>query len=126
MEAAHVRHPARLTQTPHPCQERPTPEALEARDVPSTLIYSNTFDWDAGAVVDETVTLDAPGYAGLYLWNFHVTNDTYAEGLGAFALPAEDASMVSNLWNDAGWAGSVGTYLNNPDLVAWRASGQPE
>ncbi len=96
-------------------------EVLEGRDVPSTLIYSGTFDWNGVASVTETVTQDAPGYEGQYLWDYHVTNESFASGISTFAVPVEDSSMVSNLSSSVGWLGSIGTLLSDPDLIAWQA-----
>jgi len=100
-------------------------EPLEDRAVPATLIYSNTFGWNGVATVAVTVTQDAPGYAGQYLWNYHLTNQSYTSGITTFALPAEDSSMVSGLGSSVNWLGSVGSFMSNPDLVAWLGPQQP-
>lgn len=97
-------------------------EALESREVPA-IIYGNTFEWQSGVDVTVTVRDDMPGYMGQYHWNYHVANDSFASGIGTFALPAEDATMVSNVGNNAGWTGSVGTFMGNADLIAWQAGG---
>lgn len=95
---------------------------MEDRCVPA-VVYNNTFDWNGVASVTATVTDDNPSYPGQYHWSYHVTNVSFASGIGTFALPAEEAGMVSNLGNSLGWAGSVGALLGNPDLVSWQAMG---
>jgi hypothetical protein len=100
-------------------------EQCEGRLVPagSSVVYSNTFDLNGVASVAETVTQDAPGYNGQYLWDYKVTNESFSPGIATFAVPAEDASVVSNLGNDQGWLGSVGTFLSDQNLVSWSANG---
>src|SRR6266545_1035485 len=63
-------------------------EQMEDRAVPS-VVYSNTFDLNGVATVTETVTDDDPSHPGQYHWNFHLTNVSFASGIGTFALPAE-------------------------------------
>lgn len=104
-------------------------EALEARDVPSAPgdppppLFTDTFDWNGVAEATVTVTQDAPGYPGLYLWNYHITNDSFSAGISTFAVPVEDSTMVTNLGSNVSWSGSVGTLMNNTDLISWQTGG---
>jgi hypothetical protein len=86
-------------------------------------VYGDTFDWNGVATVKVLVTYDAPGHAGEYVWNYHLTNDSFAPGIANFALPAEDSGMVSGLGNSLDWSGSIGTFLSNSDLIAWQTGG---
>ena len=100
-------------------------ERMEDRDVPSMLIYNDTFNWNGVASVTETVTYDDPSHPGQYLWNFHVTNESFGSGIGSFLVPTEDVAAVpvSNLGSSVGWTGSVGTLMNDPNLVSWQTNG---
>jgi hypothetical protein len=100
-------------------------ELLEGRALPSTLIYSGTFDLGGVASGVETVTLDDPSYPGLYKYNFHLTNNSFASGVASFAVPVEQPGMAFNLGSSAGWMGMPSGFLGDPDLVSWQAGPQP-
>jgi hypothetical protein len=95
--------------------------------VPAAVVLQQTFDLNGAASVTETVTQNAPGYSGQYLWDFQVTNESYTDGDGmsVFAVPAEDPTMVSSVGGNAGWAGSVGAIPGEPNFVSWQTSGAP-
>ncbi|HVL12604.1 MAG TPA: hypothetical protein VM529_08570 [Gemmata sp.] len=65
-----------LKQLPPPKNDRQirlAVEPLEVRDVPATVVYTDTFTWwntGGAAEVVVTVTEDAVGYEGQYFWNY--------------------------------------------------------
>jgi predicted outer membrane repeat protein len=77
-------------------------------------VYGETFDWNGVATVEVLVTYDAPGHDDEFLWNYHVTNDSFSSGIANFALPLEDVGMISDSGGSSGWSDSVGT-----DLITW-------
>lgn len=97
-------------------------ESCEERSLLNgTVIASLTQDWsdnftDAAVTVTSTVTADAPGYSGLYLWQFHVVNHSLTDpspaGVFSFAMNAGAnagyAGSFSNVQNSLGWGGSAG------------------
>jgi CSLREA domain-containing protein len=105
-------------------------EALEAREVPATLIYSDTYSWTGSAgnaTVALTVTEDAPGFEGLYRWEYQLTNNTFSappmgDGIGIFSVDVGDAADISNVGGSPGWLGVV-EEQGATDEVWWR--GEP-
>ena len=103
-------------------------EPLEVRDVPATVVYTDTFTWwntGGAAEVVVTVTEDAVGYEGQYFWNYHVTSiglnpSEYAD-LGMFAISVGDPDDVTGLGNSLGWDGYVGVLMDDPNLVSWHS-----
>ncbi len=85
--------------------------------MPSTVVFNDTFNWistGGTATVAVTVTADAPGYEGKFLWNYNIMNTSYFtnEEFDTFGVSVEDLSAVTNLGNDMGWTGSVGTNVS--------------
>jgi hypothetical protein len=87
------------------------------------LVFTGSYDWNGVAAVTTTVTQAAPGDP--YLWDYHVTNESFASGIASFAVPVEYTSMVSNLSSSVLWSGAVGSFMGDSDLVAWQAGAQP-
>jgi hypothetical protein len=98
-------------------------EQMEDRTVPSTVVFSDTYEWSGffgAATVVVTVTEDAPGYEDQYLWNYQVTNHMFND-LEEFEVPVIDPDeygfegirlVVGNFGSSqANWEGEVG---NNP------------
>ncbi len=95
-------------------------EQMEDRAVPA-VVFTDSYVWDDTTV---TVTVDdnAPGYSGLYHWNYNVHNDSFASGIAAFAVPVEVSGMASNLGSNVGWTGSPGGFMGDPNLVSWQGA----
>lgn len=99
-------------------------EDLEDRTVPATVVHESTYSWASGlgdATVTVTVTHDAAGYGDLYLWNYHVKNESYVDEIGVFALDVGDPEAIENLGNNFGWNGYVGLLYGDPSMVSWHA-----
>lgn len=88
------------------------------------IVFTDTYVWN-NATVTATVDDNAPGYSGLYHWNYHVRNDSFASGIAAFAVPVEQPGMASNLGSNVGWIGSPGGFMGDQSLVSWEAGAQP-
>lgn len=86
------------------------------------VVFTDSYVWDDATVI-VTVDDNAPGYSGLYHWNYHVQNDSYASGIAAFAVPVELPGIASNLGSSVGWTGSSGGFLGDPTLVSWQTVG---
>jgi hypothetical protein len=87
-----------------------------------TTIYSDIYHWNGVATVKVTVTQSTPNSP--YLWDYNVTNESFADGIANFAVPVGNGSLISNLGSSLGWSGSVGA-MSDPDLVAWQAGVNP-
>ncbi len=88
------------------------------------IVFTDTYVWN-NATVTATVDDNAPGYSGLYHWNYHVRNDSFASGIAAFAVPVEQPGMASNLGSNVGWIGSPDGFMGDQSLVSWEAGAQP-
>ncbi|MBN9518836.1 hypothetical protein J0H58_10010 [bacterium] len=98
-------------------------ESLEDRWVPAQVVFEDTYSLtgpQGGATVEVTVTADAPGHDGQYLWNYHLTNDSFVSeswpGMGVFFVAA-DPGLVADMGSNVGWNTNA---LDTPEpLVYW-------
>jgi hypothetical protein len=105
-----------------------TVETLEPRWLLNgTVLANNSYDWGIGSqevIVNETVTANATGYSGLFLWQFQVENISFigdGGGVGIFDVPFTPTSDVSNVTGPDNWYPGVGTSgaLFGIDGVSW-------
>lgn len=118
--------PPRLIDLPR--RARPALLTLEDRTVPATVMYTGTYGWESwlgdAVAVTVTVTHDAAGHEGLYLWNYRLENESFADGVGSFAVSVGDPQGVGNLGSSNGWTWDVGTFMEDPNLVSWHSGGE--
>ena len=105
-------------------------ETMEDRVVPSgpQVLYSGTSELygpDGTARVDLTVTANATGFDGLYLWDYQLTNDGFTNhGIGQFAVPVTNAAAIGNVTTTSELTGMVD---GNGPAVEWSGGiGGPE
>jgi hypothetical protein len=119
------RRPSRQSALPPDRRFRLNLEGFEDRSLPSTVVFSDTYPWGGSpetATVAVTVTEDAAGYEGLYLWNYRVTNNTSPVEFSQFAIGLlDDPATIGNLGSNVGWQGGAGTFPEGI-LVKWEGT----
>jgi predicted outer membrane repeat protein len=86
------------------------------------LIYSDTFDWLGLATIEVTVTEDAPGFEGLYRWNYRVSNEGVgpADGIEMFSISVGNPADIGNMGtSQSGWTSST-EFQGAPGQIGWQ------
>jgi len=90
---------------------------ISDNDTAPVTVFADTYGTDDVSV---TVTVTQASPESDYLWTYHVTNESLADGLSWFAVPFEDPSMISAPADSLGWGGTLGLPLDSC-WVVWEA-----
>jgi hypothetical protein len=100
----------------------------------ATVLFTGTETWEGDpynvVTVTSTITEDAPGYEGKYLFQYHVVNNSFAplrpnpDGVSIFSVPVYDSTAISNIQDSMGWGGVAtdSTPLDGGPGVVWAGS----